>query len=761
MAPIVTAWLSCRGDLIEVSLVRRLSLVLLVLSLWCDGWSAWAACLTEPPLDAVYGWPREAAAPVAPVKLSWQYAPLRNPVWLEHTGRSIYFEIPDEYEGGGFQLRSSANSSGKVYRLRSVEVRAPGLHYGAPGGDTVGPRPALELLMVHQQDPTVDGHAGQMAVIALPFVEADGPVAHDPLLPLLPLAAGGGIPSIRGQRKRGILRGGPFPLDLASSMPRNSSFLHFWGSFVAPPCGPDGVTRHLIRRDAIPVGQSSIDPFLDVLRSSSDAAAAAEAGIGSAALPPRNVWRVGTCDASSNCTGAIPGSGLEATKAQLTSARAAADKLYQSARANLTKRIAKMNASLAALQAKKLTLSKAQQSSVLEDSAQMVQARADSAKLREVQDEVSGLRDQVVAAQADLDALANKSANWDDGRPSLVTQAAETTGAASSSELPVVKRANEQMSNGTAQNISSEASSGNVSGQANATALLSLLLGAEESRSEADSSTLEGQCASAGSPGASPIRIQSSGVADLSLLSEVSSGQVSFRYDQSIGILQRRRLKLENLGYALRITGLPADDAAPGGPLGEAVVNGSSYDLVAIELKLPGEHSIDGASQVAEMQLLHEPQVDGEGPVLALAIPLKELDDGNAWLEMLATQLPGPGEEAEVYGAPLWQVSRSLARPGSTLENPEYFRYDGSTTSPPCKSAKWFVLAEPGYVSTQQLDALRLVLTNVGRTTRFAPLGDRIVVRDSFIPLERHGAQNMLSLLRNRRKRDYTLQPSW
>lgn len=253
--------------------------------------------------------------------------------------------------------------------------------------------------------------------------------------------------------------------------------------------------------------------------------------------------------------------------------------------------------------------------------------------------------------------------------------------------------------------------------------------------------------------GLSPINIETANVADLEALAQVASSPVIFRYDGDLGEASRRRLWLENTGGSLRATALPADNAAPGGPFGVLSFGAAGlYDLKTVELKMPGEHSIDAKAPLAELQLIHHRQgADESKPVVVLAVRLLEAEDGedNPWLDALINTLPHMDEATEVYGAPLWSAAVGLA---STSGSPPYLRYDGSTTSPPCRTAMWFMLEDPGFISARQLDALKLVLMPKPAPS-LQPLGDRIVVRDSPVALQKKSARALLQALKQRRLR--------
>lgn len=734
------------------------------------------ACVSEPPMDTYFSRPRVPAAPIASVKVTYRYAEMNQPLWLEHTGRSLLAETLDGNKGGGFAIDTlpgdSLQKGTEVYRpvhyeLRSIRVRAPGLHAGKPlvAGTTASSQ-VLELALLHREK-LPNGEDGNWAVVYIPFAQSDGALTNDPLLPFVEDAD---FPSQKGQTGHAQLR---IPWKLADFMPPGTSatMLHYWGKLVMPPCGPNTLARHIVREDPIAVAPATLAPILAVLER---AAENAEFMTYSA---PTNVWKLPLCSAfASSCNAILPyEKGWTETKKELKVRLMAATTEREAARTNLQQAQAALNNSLVQLKDEDKLKALTNRSS-----NQLILAQQLAAALQAAEDRMEGARVNEVEAAANLQALPSSSSKWDIERPERnITgnqpfaigkadlfgssgNASSTTSTASNATnenaIPVSSTAEDEVTNSTASTATSDLS------------LLNLVLGAEDTEESKDSSSSADSGASTANlitgmqscaqwhgngaeGGLSPIDIKTADVADLASLSEVASSPVVFRYDGDLGEGSSRRLWLENTGGSFRATALPSDSAAPGGPFGIfSLGSGGLFELNTVELKVPGEHSVDGEALAAELQLIHHRQGADDAehePVIMLAMRLTEDDSDNPWLEALINTLPRMDEGMEVYGAPLWSAGAGLA---ATSGSPPFYRYDGTTTSPPCRTAHWFMLEDPGYISTRQLNALKLLLMPKPAPLR-QPLGERIVVRDSPIALQKKSARALLQALRQNRLR--------
>lgn len=121
----------------------------------------------------------------------------------------------------------------------------------------------------------------------------------------------------------------------------------------------------------------------------------------------------------------------------------------------------------------------------------------------------------------------------------------------------------------------------------------------------------------------------------------------------------------------------------------------NEYQLTQAHYHAPSEHLIDGRRYSAEVHMVHE---NNQGDLAVIAL-LLESGAPNEFVDELLRS----AESADLpFGRLTSLNSRLLARTGTG-----YFRYVGSTTTPPClEPVQWFVWAAPRTVSWNQIEAL-------------------------------------------------------
>ena len=145
-------------------------------------------------------------------------------------------------------------------------------------------------------------------------------------------------------------------------------------------------------------------------------------------------------------------------------------------------------------------------------------------------------------------------------------------------------------------------------------------------------------------------------------------------------------------------------DYEPGNTLS---VGNQSFELKSAHLHSPSEHLVDGASFAAELHLVH---ADAEGRLAVVAL-LFRLGASNSLLEAILDVAPDAGDT----------VSDGVAinAGGYVPDDPGYYQYDGSKTTPPCdEPVAWFVMSETKTTSQEQVDRL-LALSGVRWTRNF------------------------------------------
>lgn len=149
------------------------------------------------------------------------------------------------------------------------------------------------------------------------------------------------------------------------------------------------------------------------------------------------------------------------------------------------------------------------------------------------------------------------------------------------------------------------------------------------------------------------------------------------------------------------------------------MIDGLSYELVEVRFHVPAEHAIDGLIPDAEIEFIHG---NNRGDLTILSVPVEAGNRVNQTFRRILQHAPArPGEQA--YGRNIG-VNAVFLLPARR----SYFRYQGSTTRPPCEEGvDRFVLDTP--LELEQSDLARLAQL-VGQNARpLQPLGAREVAR--------------------------------
>ena len=200
----------------------------------------------------------------------------------------------------------------------------------------------------------------------------------------------------------------------------------------------------------------------------------------------------------------------------------------------------------------------------------------------------------------------------------------------------------------------------------------------------------------------SPINIVNATLAELPALPHT--------YNSSIG------MDIRNNGHTIEVT-------YPEGSWIE--VDGTRYQLLQFHFHAPSEHTVAGKLFDIEMHLVHKSEA-GDLAVLGVFI---ESGGHNPAFEPVWEHLPSvPGETQHVAGvtidlrhilSPIAEVTEA----GQTVF-PNYYRYDGSLTTPPCsEGVKWSVLTTPLEMSETQILAFKAIIHDNNRPVQ--PLNGR------------------------------------
>ena len=129
------------------------------------------------------------------------------------------------------------------------------------------------------------------------------------------------------------------------------------------------------------------------------------------------------------------------------------------------------------------------------------------------------------------------------------------------------------------------------------------------------------------------------------------------------------------------------------------VVDGIQFNLKQFHFHAPSENHISGKSYPLEAHLVH---ADKDGNLAVVAAVYNE-DKANATIAAAWNQMP----KAEGKSTLPTKISAS----GLLPKNRDYYRYNGSLTTPPCtEGVRWIVMKKPMTVSKEQLKAFQEIL---------------------------------------------------
>ncbi|UOY93087.1 carbonic anhydrase family protein [Ectobacillus sp. JY-23] len=129
------------------------------------------------------------------------------------------------------------------------------------------------------------------------------------------------------------------------------------------------------------------------------------------------------------------------------------------------------------------------------------------------------------------------------------------------------------------------------------------------------------------------------------------------------------------------------------------VVEGEKYEFKGFHFHTQSEHLLNGQSFPLEVHFVHQKQ---DGAIAVLGVFIKE-GAVNKELEAMWKALP------KETGESFMQI-KSLNMRNVLPDNPQYFSYNGSLTTPPCtEGVQWAVLHQPIELSREQILAYRAV----------------------------------------------------
>ncbi len=145
------------------------------------------------------------------------------------------------------------------------------------------------------------------------------------------------------------------------------------------------------------------------------------------------------------------------------------------------------------------------------------------------------------------------------------------------------------------------------------------------------------------------------------------------------------------------------------------VLDGQSFELKQFHFHTPSEHLIDDKSFPMEVHLVHK-SLDGH---LAVISSLFLTGKTNPTLDTILKNIPSEPGKAK----PIGSMDLTYLLPDSK----DYYRYNGSLTTPPCsEGVRWLVMKNTIEASEQQLKAFRKIMHSNNRPIQ--PKNARIIL---------------------------------
>lgn len=189
----------------------------------------------------------------------------------------------------------------------------------------------------------------------------------------------------------------------------------------------------------------------------------------------------------------------------------------------------------------------------------------------------------------------------------------------------------------------------------------------------------------------------------INVVSTIDAQLPPVRFDYKAG-----GTEVVNNGHAIQVNYEPGNNIR---------TDGIPFELKQFHFHSPSENQIDGRSFPLEAHLVH---ADKDGNLAVVAV-LFELGAANPVVSAAWRQMP----KAEGKAALPTKVSAN----GLLPTNRDYYRYNGSLTTPPCtEGVRWFILKKPMTISKEQLEAFKTTL-GFDNNRPVQPVNARAVLR--------------------------------
>lgn len=147
------------------------------------------------------------------------------------------------------------------------------------------------------------------------------------------------------------------------------------------------------------------------------------------------------------------------------------------------------------------------------------------------------------------------------------------------------------------------------------------------------------------------------------------------------------------------------------------VLDKTAFQLKHIDLHTPSEHQLNGQTHPMEMQLWHE---DNKKNIAIMSILFKAGEPNSKLAELISHLPKKAGEPSKLKN----RVTPKAFMPS----NPQYYRYNGSLTTPPCtEGIRWIVMKTTMQASDEQVKAINNAI-GVANNRPIQPLHGRSVL---------------------------------
>ena len=147
------------------------------------------------------------------------------------------------------------------------------------------------------------------------------------------------------------------------------------------------------------------------------------------------------------------------------------------------------------------------------------------------------------------------------------------------------------------------------------------------------------------------------------------------------------------------------------------MIDGIRFELRQFHFHSPSENHIKGKAFPLEAHLVHQ---DKDGNLAVVAV-MFEMGKDNPAIAKLWTEMPKRQGESNVLSHPV-NVQQILPH------SDQYYRYDGSLTTPPCtEGVRWLVMKQPVSISEQQLKQF-VAAVHTPNNRPVQPLSARVVL---------------------------------